>query len=117
MRYVTVVLPTATPVSAPVPVPIVAIDAEAVDQVPPAAALFSKIDDPIQTEEPPVIAGKEALTVTILKDEHPAEVLYVILLVPAEIPVIRPVVTFAEATVGVPLDQVPGAGLEVSDIV
>lgn len=72
--YVIVVVPTATVFTMPVAMPIVAIPALLLLQVPPALVLVSVMLDPMHTEPGPPINGGKSLTVTIAVVMHPSRV-------------------------------------------
>ena len=106
---------TAVPAATPDTMPVRPTDANAdpVPQVPPETALLSEVADPTQTFGMPVMAGAngDMVTVTVTYTEQPAPEEYVIIDVPADMPVTTPVEEPTAAVVGALLVQVPPVAL------
>ena len=89
--YVTVEVPAERPVAMPVPEPIVATDVLLLAHVPPPGS-NKVVVAPIQIPVTPVITEGSGLTVIVLYAEHPVEANpYVMVAVPAVMPVTSPV--------------------------
>jgi hypothetical protein len=88
--YVTVPVPADTPVTAPTLVTGVESVVLELLHEPPGVASVKVIVEPTQTAGVPAIAAGEALTVIILFTIHPAPTVYVMLAVPAVMPVTIP---------------------------
>jgi hypothetical protein len=94
--YVIVTIPEPAPVTMPVEDPTVATDVALLLHVPPNVASVKVVVALVQTvDAPPIVAGR-AFTVTVLIAMQPAEVVYVIIGLPAVTPVTTP---FDEPTV------------------
>jgi hypothetical protein len=96
-EYSTVTVSAETPVTIPVPAPIVATEALREDQVPPTVVSLNVVVLPIQTFKPPVIgpgaAGMSFTVIPRIEDAEPQMLvtIYDIVGVPAATPVTAPV--------------------------
>ena len=108
--------PDDTPVTTPVLKLIVAVAGEPEFHAPPGVALDNVIVVPEQTLDGPVIAAGTGLTVTSAVREHPVESVYVIVDVPAPMPVTTPVPD-TEATAPSLLAHVPPVGVLDKEVV
>jgi hypothetical protein len=112
-----VTLPAETPLTTPVPAPAVATDVLLLVHVPPGVALLSVVVAPTQTvEEPGLMAGGAAITVTGFVTKHPATV-YVMLAVPVPVPVTIPVLPTVATEVLLLAQVPPGVALDNESVV
>src|SRR5947209_4732202 len=102
-------LPAATPLSMPVPDPMVAVPVLTLVHVPPEVASVSVVIPPTHATGVPVIAAGTALIVSVAVLKQPPGIVYVITGVPDDkvvtIPVAEPIVAIA----GLLLVHVPPA--------
>lgn len=115
MVYVIVVVPANTPLTIPEVRPIVAMDVEALVQVPPPG-LVSEAVPLSQTVGVPDMAGSAGLTVSVIVDLHEPPREYVMEAVPAAMPVATPVVISIVATTVLPLVHVPPGTELLNDV-
>lgn len=115
--YATVLVPGPTLETTP-SVPTTATVLFELDHVPPDVAVASVVVFVIQVLAVPVIAAGRSLTVIVFVAKHPvAVILYVIMAVPAVIPVTTPVVEPTDALDGLLLCQVPPLSVLDSEMV
>jgi hypothetical protein len=81
--------PAASPLTTPVANPMDAMDVLLLLQVPPVVASLRVMLFPWQTTDGPVM-GESGKTTTLLVEKHPAGVIYLMLTIPPETPVIIP---------------------------
>lgn len=78
-----------------------------VAQAPPGVASVSIADDPTQISDTPLIVPGNASTVTIVVAMHPADAVYVIIAVPAVMPITRPAGSIVAIEVAPELQEPP----------
>jgi len=109
-------VPGVPPVTTPLDEPTAATPGVPLVHVPPAGELASVVVPPEQITIVPDIAPGRALTVTILVTKQPADSMYVIVAVPADIPLTVPLSEPTVATVTLPLVHVPPPVVDDSDV-
>ena len=100
-------MPGLTPPNTPVPAPMVPAGDTLLIHNPPDTGCVSVVVRPWHTEEAPTIAAGAGVTVTTSVEIQPALNAYVIVVVPAVMPVSTPPVTSIVPTAGVLLLHVP----------
>ncbi len=103
--------PPLTPVTTPVPEPIVAVASGLMLQVPPVESVLSVVVWPTHVVAVPVIGSGTGFTVMMRVLKQPAPAVYVTSVVPALVPVTIPVVTPIVA-IEPEIVQVPPAGVQ-----
>lgn len=101
------VVPIPAPVTIPVEAPTVATDAFALDQAPPAGELVNVVVLATQVLAVPEIIAGNGFTVAVTDRKQPVGKTYDTIEVPAETPLIMPLVLPMRATEVLPLIQVP----------
>ena len=104
-------VPAASPDTKPEVTPTVAMVGLLLVQYPPGVASDNAEPEPTQVPIVPVIAAGKGSTVNTVVSEHPETPVYVIVVIPATMPLITPESTPIVATPGEPDDQLPPAGM------